>query len=236
MTPHELARELERVYGADLKAVVLYGSAVGRDYSKKYSDYNVFCVLSEATPALLAKSNAILRKWMKKGNPAPHFFDSAHIERSLDVFPMEFLDMQDRHEVLLGRDPLTEVNVAPDNLRHQCESELKGKLIHLRTFYAANCNRPKEIAKMMVDSFPTFIAAMRGTLRLLGKRPPADARAVVELVGGLIDVNPTIFFDILEIRSGASLLPRGDEALSAFELYLTELASLTRFVDQIQTA
>ena len=138
--------------------------------------------------------------------------------------------------ILLGRDPLTEVNVAPDNLRHQCESELKGKLIHMRTFYAANCNRPKEIAKMMVDSFPTFIAAMRGTLRLLGKRPPVDARAVVELVGGLIDINPTIFFDILEIRSGASLLPRGDEALSAFELYLTELASLTRFVDQIQTA
>jgi len=234
MTPHDLARELERIYGPELKSVVLYGSAVGQDFSRKFSDYNVFLVLANATPALIARSNPVVRKWMKQGNPAPHFFDPQHIERSLDVFPMEFLDMQDRHETLIGKDPLSDVKVDLKNLRHQCESELKGKLIHLRAFYAANCDNPKRMAKMMVDSFPTFLAAMRGALRLLGERPPIDARAVVEIVGNRVDINPTVFYDIIDIRRGASMMPRRDAALSQFELYLTELAALTKFVDQIQ--
>ena len=236
MTPHDLAHELERVYGEDLKAVVLYGSAVGQDFSKRFSDFNVFCVLRQVTPALLAKSNKAVRKWVKAGNPTPLFFYPEYIERSLDVFPMEFLDMKDRHEILIGRDPLEGIEVDAANLRHQCESELKGKLIHLRNFYAANCDKPKRLAKMMVEAFPTFLAAMRGTLRLLGQKPPADARAVVELAGNLIDINPTIFFDIIEIRRGESLLPRGDAAATAFERYLTELSTLTRFVDEMNVA
>jgi hypothetical protein len=136
--------------------------------------------------------------------------------------------------VLVGEDPLQGINVDVANLRHQCESELKGKLIHLRTLYAANCHRPRRLAHLMVDSFPTFHAAMRGTLRLLGETPPKDARAVVELVGQRVDINPTIFFDIIDIRRGEGLLPRGNEALIQFERYLTELAALTKYVDEMQ--
>ncbi len=233
MTPHELAHELERIYGEDIKAVVLYGSAAGGDYSKKYSDFNVFCVLSAVTPAMLSKANRTLKKWMRSGNPAPQFFYPDYIERSLDVFPMEFLDMKDRHEVLIGSDPLKDLKIDHRNLRHQCESELRGKLIHLRSFYSANCHKPRHIAKMMVDSFPTFLAAMRGTLRLLGEKPPDDARAVLELISTRVDLNPQIFFDIIDIRSGTSFLPRGDDALEHYERYLTELSALTRFVDQL---
>lgn len=234
MTPHELAHELERIYGEELKAVVLYGSAAGRDYSKKFSDFNVFCVLSEATPAQLSKANKVVKKWTKKGNPAPHFFYPEYFERSLDVFPMEFMDMKDRHEVLVGKDPLASIEIDPKNLRHQCESELRGKLIHLRSFYAANFDRPRHIAEIMVESFPTVVAAMRGTLRLLGEKPPPEAKAIVEMIGTRVDINPQIFFDIIDIRSGSSFLPRGSDALEHFERYLTELGSLTSFVDQME--
>ena len=234
MTPHELAHQMERVYGEELQSVVLYGSAAGRDYSKKYSDFNIFCVLSQVTPSMLAKSNKLVRKWIKKGNPSPQFFYPSYFERSLDVFPMEFLDMRDRHEVLLGKDPLEGIEVDPGNLRHQCESELRGKLIHLRSFYAANCDKPRHIAEVMVESFPTIVATMRGTLRLLGEKPPADSRAVVEMIGTRVDINPTIFFDIIDIRSGNGLLPRGNDALEHFEGYLTELGTLTNFVDEME--
>lgn len=234
MTPHAFAHELERVYGDQLLSVVLYGSAVGGDFSKRFSDYNLFCVLREVTPATLTPANRLVRRWMKRGNPSPHFFEPDHIERSLDVFPIEFLDMLDRHEVLLGRDPL--IGIAPEatHLRHQCESELKGKLIHLRAFYAANCHKPRRVARMMVSTFPTFLAAMRAVLRLTGEKPPADSRAVVELLAGKLELNPTVFFDLIDIRRGEGWLPRRSNALSAFERYLTELTAITRFVDQLQ--
>jgi len=233
MTPQELTRELEKVYGNGLKSVVLYGSAAGGERSKKFSDFNIFCVLDEPSPAKLALSNKLVKKWVKKGNPAPHFFDPKHIETSLDVFPMEFLDIQDQHQVLFGNDPLDGITVDPKNLRHECESELKGKLLHLRAFYAESYDRPKLIAEMMVRSFPTFLAAFRGTLRILGKKPPKNSKAVVELIAGTIDINPQIFLDVIGIRSGESLLPRGDDALAMFERYLVEITTVTTFVDQL---
>ena len=234
MTPHELAHELERIYQERLKSVVLYGSAAGGDYSKKYSDFNIFCVLDDPSSAELARANRLIRKWIRKGNPPPHFFDPKHIETSLDVFPLEFLDIQDQHQVLLGRDPLEGISVDHKNLRHQCESELKGKLLHLRSFYVANCHRPRQIAKMMIQSFPTFLATFRGTLRLLNEKPSRDARTVVELISQKIDINPQVFLDIIEIRKGDSILPRGEGALTAFERYLTELEAITTYVDQMQ--
>ncbi len=234
MTPHQLAHELERIYGEHLKSVVLYGSAASEDYSKKFSDFNVFCVLDDPTPAALSKSNSLIRKWVKKGNPPPHFFDPKHIETSLDVFPMEFMDIKDQHKVLLGKDPLEGISVDPKNLRHECESELKGKLLHLRAFYAENCNKPKLIAEIMIKSFPTFLAAFRGTLRLLGKKPPRDAKTTVELISAEVNINTEVFLQIIESRTGESLLPRGDEALEMFERYLTELTVISDFVDRIQ--
>jgi len=232
MTPHELAHELERIYGDNLKSVVLYGSAASKDYSKKFSDFNIFCVLGDPSPTALAKANGLVKKWVKKGNPPPHFFSPDHIETSLDVFPMEFLDMQDRHELLLGEDPVRNISVDMKNLRHECESELKGKLLHLRAFYAENCDKPKLISEMIVKSFSTFLAAFKGTLRLLGEHVPTDARAVVELLATNVDINPQIFFDVIDIRLGASLLPRKEDALEMFERFMKEVEVVTEFVDK----
>lgn len=233
MNPHEFAHELELIYGEDLKSVVLYGSAAGGNHSGKYSDFNVFVVLRDISPASLARSNRAVRKWTGRGNPPPHFFGPEHIESSLDVFPIEFLDMLDRHEVLLGKDPLAGIRVDPKNLRHQCESELKGKLLHLRAFYAGNCHRPRRIAKIMVSSFPTFLALFRAALRLRGEEIPKDSKAVVEKTSQGLGFNPEIFLEVADIRSGNSRLPRGDGALSMFEQYLTGLEQVTRYIDEM---
>lgn len=232
MEPQELAHELELIYGDDLKSVVLYGSAAGGDHSKKFSDYNCFCVLKDTSPMMMARANKVVRKWIKKGNPPLHFFGTEHIGRSLDVFPIEFLDMMDRHKVLLGKDPLEGIMVDTKNLRHQCESELKGKLIHLRAFYAANCHDAKAVAKMMVESFPTFLAAFRALLRLDGATPPREARAVVENVATIVGFEPDIFFEIIDIREGKELLPRKDAVHLAFEKFAKELEIVTEYVDK----
>jgi hypothetical protein len=234
MTPNEFAHELEHIYGEKLQSVVLYGPELRNNRSKKSAGYNVFCILEEPTTTALAKANKVIKKWCKKGNPAPHFFDPTHIETSLDVFPLDFLDIQDAHEVLMGSDPVKGIVVDQKNIRHQCESELKGKLIHLRTFFAANCDKPKLVAKTMVESFSTIMTAFRGTLRLLGETPPSGDDAIIEKLSELIDLNPQVFLDILDIRNGSSLLPRKSDALEMFERYLTEIETITNFVDGLE--
>ena len=234
MNPHEFAHELERALGEKLQSVVIYGSAADGDRSKKYSDVNLFCVVESPTAATLALANGVVRRWERSGNPPPHFFGPEHIDRSLDVFPIEFLDMQSQRKVLMGRDPLADISVDPKNLRHQCESELKGKLIHLRAFYAANCHKPRRIARMMLTSFPSFLAAFRASIRLMGEKPPADARAIVELLAQRIDFEPAPLLEIVSIRQGASVLPRRGDALALFEGYLTAIESVTTYIDNLE--
>ena len=234
MIPNELAHGLEKIYGDELKSVVVYGSAASEDFSKKFSDINIFCVLENPSPGNLAKANGIVRKWVKRGNPPPHFFDPKHIETSLDVFPMEFMDIKDQHKVLLGKDPLKDIEIDPKNLRHECETELKGKLLYLRGFYSENCNKPKLISKMVAKSFPTFLAVFRGIMRINGKTPPKDSKALIETLATMVDIAPEVFLEIVEIRNGESLLPRGDEALSLFERYIAEITTVTEYVDRLQ--
>lgn len=233
MTPNELARQLEKIYGDELKSVVAYGSSLGKSPEKKFKDINVFCVLSDPSPVNLARSNKLVRKWVKKGNNPPHFFGPKHIETSLDVFPMEFMDIKDNHEVLVGKNPLETIVVDEKNLRHECESELKGKLINMRSFYAENCHKPSRIGGIMVESLPTILAALRAALRLLGKTPPAAPKATVELLATSIDLNPEIFFEIISIREDGAMLPKGDDAVLMFERYMKEISVVTEFVDRL---
>jgi hypothetical protein len=233
MTPHEFARGLEEIYEGALESVILYGSGAGHDFSKTFSDYNLIVILKDVAPGELEKSNRLTRKWMRKGNPAPHFFDEHHIQTSRDVFPLEFIDIRDRHQVLMGRNPFATIVIEPVNLRHQCESELKGKLLHLRSYFNANCHRPKRIAHIMVSSFSSFNAVFRGVLTLMGQTPPQHRRDVVELLATHLDFNPGVFLDIINIRDGNISAPRRRAALESFEEYLTALASITTYVDKL---
>ena len=233
MTPHEFAHKLEEVCVGNLESVILYGSAVGTDFSKEYSDYNLIVVLKNVAPQNLAKTGKLVRKWVNQGNPPPHLFDPKHIERSRDVFPLEFIDIADRHDVLFGTDLFKDMQINRTNLRHQCESELKGKLLHLRALYVINCHKPKKVAHIMLRSLPGFVAVFRGVAHLVGQTPAKEARQLLEQLTKQIDFNPTIFMDLIGVREGISFLPRRAEAISAFEKYLTEIETITTFVDRM---
>ena len=233
MTPHEFAHELENICEGNLESVILYGSAVGTDFSKEYSDYNVIVILKDVSPGNLSAIGKLVRKWVRHGNPPPHFFDLKHIEQSRDVFPLEFIDIADRHEVLFGTDPFKNIKIDSVNLRHQCESELKGKVLHLRALYTTNCHRPKRVANIMLRSFSGFTSVFRGVAHLLGEKPEKETRKLIEQLEKKIEFNPQIFMDLISVREGITFLPRRAEALSAFEKYLTEIETITNFVDRM---
>lgn len=234
MKPQEFSKKLEKLYEGNLESVILYGSAVGRDFSKRYSDYNTIVVLNDCSPGELAKSQELVRKWVKKGNPPPLFFDPNHVETSRDVFPLEFIDIRDRHHLLFGKDPFAGITVETTNLRHQCESELKGKILHMRSFYAENYKKPSHIAKLMIQTLPTFVAVFRGVLTLLDVEVPHERSKVVEELSRRVEFNPTVFLDIINVREGNTAAPRRDDALEAFEDYLTALETITTFVDKFE--
>jgi len=62
----------------------------------------------------------------------PLLMTSSYIERSLDVFPIEYLHMQLLHHTTLGQDPFSELEFDKSHVRLQCEREAKRYLLHIR--------------------------------------------------------------------------------------------------------
>ena len=234
MKANEFAKKLKDIYDNELVSIVIYGTnAKEGDYSKKYSDINLIVVLKKIIPAQLIAVNKLIKQWIKSGNPSPLFFDLDHIKTSLDVFPLEFLDIRDRHKVLIGdKDLFKNLKIELKNLRHQCESELKGVTLHLNSFYAANCNKPKHVASAVMKTWPGVRTVFRGLFYLLEQDVPNDPKEIIEKLNASIDFNPQVFFDVIAIRDGSEVLPRKNGALEFAESYLTELATITNFVDK----
>lgn len=231
----QFVNSIKAIYEDSLESIVLFGSAAAGDFSDKYSDYNLIIVLKKVTPAALARSTRLVNKWVKAQNPIPLFFDPDHIRTSADVFPIEFYDIKASRKVLTGTDPFAGIKIEDTNLRHQCESELKGKILQIQAGYIRVADNDKEIARLMMESLSTFLSIFKGVVRLLGHEPEAKKRALVEQLATMISFNPNIFMELLNVRDGNAVAPRKD-APEKFEDYLEQIRVITDFVDRYETA
>jgi len=226
-----LAESLRTAFGADLLSVVLYGSAARADhFGHGGSDLNVAAVLKEISLASLERGTKASRAWSQEGNRPLLFLSPEWIDRSRDVFPIEFLDIVDAHVVILGSDPFAGLSVSLDNLRLQCESELKVKLIHLRTGYMEMHEDANLLARLMAASYASVISICRGALRAAGRPAPARSEDVVGEVSALCGIDAAPFVEVAAIKRGGP----GAAALAVkplFKRYYDQVEMLARSVD-----
>lgn len=232
-TPEELTVALKSNLGDKLESVVLYGSAAADNQTKEYSDFNIFVLLSDMNLETLKSIMPIAKKWSKAGNPPPLLFTEKRMEQSKDVFPMEFLDIKDAHRLLYGKDPFVGLNLRNDNLRHQLEYELRGKLIQLRERYLQTDGKKKAVFDLMARSLSTFTALFRGLLRLVGDEVPLQRLDVWEKCAKHVSIEPQIFKKVDGLRDG---MKSGDmEAADAlFQEYLMSIEKTVEFVDKFK--
>ena len=152
-----LTEELRAAFGDDLLSVVLYGSAARADHQGAGSDLNVVVVLRDISLGSLERGTRPTRAWEAKGNRPLLFFSPEWITRSCDVFPLEFLDIVAWHRVVHGTDPFAGLAVSAENLRLQCESELKTKLIQLRTGYIGSHEDAEQLARLLAASYAPIV-------------------------------------------------------------------------------
>ena len=223
---------LEGVFDADLVSVVLYGSAARGEYRPGISDLNVLVLLREVTPAALRAAGELAREWVAEGNAAPLMLSAEEWRRSTDVWAIEVADIQDAHLTLVGEDPFAGLDVRPEDLRLQCERELKGKQIQLRERYLLNAEKPEELGALLMRSFSTFLVLFRTVLRLSGDGGERDAEAVVRQVGQKVGFDPAPLLEIHRARtSGQPLRPRADSPLAVG--YLNAVSRVVEHVDRL---
>lgn len=225
------ARELQAVYGDELVSVVLYGSAA-RGEHRAGSDLNVLVLLRAAGPEALRRGSPAASRWAAGGNPPPLILSRDEWMRSADVFAIEYADMADAHRVLAGGNPFEGLVVRPEDLRHQCERELKGKHIQLRERYLLLAERPEELGQVFVRSLSTFLVLFRTVLRLAGEAVPRDPEQVVRRTAARAGFQPDGVLRLLAARAAGGA-PRLEPTDPVAIGYLDAVEHVVQHIDRL---
>lgn len=226
-----LVNRLKAAAGNNLKAVVLYGSAVTGEFSSKHSDLNILCLVEQAGTVELEQFHAPAEWWMRQGNPAPLVFTFDELRRSADIFSIELIDMKLRHRMLYGRDFLETFEVPLQLHWLQVERELRTDWLRLRQAILAAPSKRKVRLGIMLGSVSAFCVLFRHALVALGQEMPASKREAVEAMASLTGADPAAFRALLDVKEGKGKSRRIDIE-EALHTYLEFVEVVTNEVDR----
>ena len=225
-------RDVQGLYGDDLVAVFLYGSATTGEHVAGRSDINVGVVLRQLTAAVLRKASGHLRAWARHGFATPVYFDPQFLRDALDVFPIEFLDMQTHHRVLWGPDLLADLRIGAEPLRRQCELELRGKLLKLRQAYVESSRSPRELEAVLVSAISGLVVLARTLLRLAGREVIGSTAAVLDRVETQFNLSAANLRKAWRLKRG-EIRVTGAEMDMLYQGVLEEFQRLVQVVDAL---
>ncbi len=220
---------LRRECGSSLRSLYLYGSALAPDFDAKRSDVNLLLVVDELSFPRLVALRRLVRQQQKaapRPQAVPLVLTEAQVRNSLDVFPAEFLDLQARRALLAGTDVLGELVIARHNLRHQCEYELRAKLVGLRQAYLLGDDSADFAPRLLARAWGGLAAVLRQLHFLRDEAPPHDPEALIAAVGRQYGVDAAALGAPLRARRAPGADSKGELAA-----HLDALSALIEAVD-----
>jgi hypothetical protein len=224
----EFRTEVEKIFGDDLVSLTAYGSHAADEPERRGGDVSVLIVVRTLRKEALSSYRNIAHRYSRRGIPAPPIFTEAFLKDSSDVFPLEFLGMAERRRVISGRDIVPELDITRDNLRHQVEFELKGKLLALRRMYMGTFGN-KELLGLLGDTVGSVVSVARGLLLLSNREAPHGKAEILDAIEKQFGVALPAIREALAARRGEKIPPARAEAL--FFAYQEEVERLCSLAD-----
>lgn len=223
-----LSKHTEKIH-----SIHVTGTAVTDNFDPKTSDVNSIFVLKKMDLKFLELIAPMGKKYGKTKVAAPLIMTPEYIKSSLDVFPVEFLNFRLIHATVIGEDILENIEISRMDLRHQCERELKSKLIWLRQGYLSSLGNSKTLTESFVNSITGYIPLFRGIIVLLGKEPPVKHGDVLSELAEASGVNTYVFAKVLKEKREKIKLSI-EELNTIFEDYYAATEKLGNLVDEIK--
>ncbi|HEX9742636.1 MAG TPA: hypothetical protein VGA17_07585 [Nitrospiraceae bacterium] len=224
--------QVQELFGDALEAVILYGSAAGGEYLPGKSNVNLLILLARQDTNLLRQYAALHKRWQKEQVVVPLFLTPVELKSSLELFPLEYLEIQEQHVLLAGRDPFPEIRIEGRNLRLQCEQELRGNLLRLRQRFVEGGASTEAITILLPLSITALLPCLRGLLRAAGKPIEQSCDGVLKAVEQHWGVDCSAFQDVLNLKRGI-IGPGPAEAPRLFDRYATSLQLLIERLDRL---
>jgi len=215
-----------------LHSVYIIGSALTRDYDPKKSDINSTIVLHEMDLKFLELLAPLGKKYGKKGIAAPLFMTPAYIDKSRDVFPIEFLNIKLLHHTVFGQDIFKDLDIDRSDLRHQCERELKVKLIGLRQGYISAAGDQKILARGFAGSIAGYMPLFKAIIVLLGRETPQNNPEILSALTDITGIRTDAFKQVLALKSRQTR-PTIEKLNIVFENYYKIIEQLGEMIDAL---
>ena len=162
---------------------------------------------------------------------APLLLTQTQIANSVDVFPIEFMDLTQRRALLHGTDVLGAVRVGQANLRHQCEYELRAQLVGLRRTVLRTGAASATAWALLAQVAGSTAALCRSLLQLRGEVPPEAGAAAIEAAARVFGVRSDPLQAPLEARRRGAAAAQDAAGSERLGQYIEELEKLIAAVD-----
>ena len=156
-----------------------------------------------------------------------------YIQRSRDVFGIEFLDLQLTHRTVLGEDPFEGLSFDRQDVRLQCERELKAALIRLRQGYIASAGGKRVVRDILISTASSLVPLLRAMLWLKDADRPRQAETVFTKAAEEFSINTGSLIKTRKWRHEKVHLKQG-ELEDAFESIYTAIEKLAVEVDRLE--
>ena len=216
-----------------LHSVYIVGSALTQDYDPKISDINSVIVLHKMDLKFLELLAPLGRKFGKKRIAAPLFMTPAYIDKSRDVFPIEFLNIKLLHHTVFGTDIFKDLDIKLSDLRQQCERELKVKLIGLRQGYISAAGDQKILTRGLVDTFSGCMPLFKAIIVLSGKETPQKNMEILSVLTDITGISTDAIKQVFDLKS-RNTKPTIEKLNIVFRDYYEVIAQLGEMIDALE--
>lgn len=216
-----------------IHSITITGSALTDDFDPEKSDVNSVVVLHKIDFQFLELLAPLGKTYGKKRIASPLIMTPEYVVNSLDVFPMEFLNIKLLHKTTFGEDLFQSLVIDKPDLRLQCERELKTRQIGLRQGYLSSSGDAKILTDLFNNTIAGYIPLFRSIIFILGGEPPLRNENVLTVLSEITGTDTLVFKKILKQKQQKSKMTM-TELNAVFKDYYVAVEKLGDITDGIK--
>lgn len=217
------AQKIQEFADANALSLALFGSIAAGTFDPKRHTARSVVVLQTVDLEVLRRLAKEGPRLGKARIAAPLIMTPEYISTSADTFPLELLEIQQRHVCIFGQDYFEGLSFQEKHVRLQCERELKTILIGMRQALLSSTGREKLLSEIDTEVAERLVRTLRGLLWLHGQREPQPAAQAVR------EIERSINRDLPGVRS--AIQERGEHGWEEFKALYREVEALRSAVD-----
>jgi len=230
----QLKQSLPKALGERLLSLIQYFPVHGsRARLPEPRRLHILIVLNTLDLELLAKCSDVMQTIAGREFLVPMVLSHTELFASTDVFPITFLEMKQKYEVLSGEDVLADLTISDVHLRLRCEQELKNLLIRMQSSFLLHKHRAQDLLESLRASYSTLLRCLRSAIQVFGERVPDGDEQVMALAASRLGLEEDVLARIDEACNINSSI--GAEAIvEVYGQLLVEVHCAATAVDELE--